>query len=209
MHPALCWAGRSLEDIAWLFLPGACSDLSRYTQASSSFGERKGDAVSTSLEISAKSSWTLQRWRRGWEQRFQCRGPALHPCAQLQKALLPPLFLWSLRVNHKSLLHSHGLFSSYRRTVCERLRHHLSLPLGGSMGCRRCQQQAAPSAAHPTWGCFPLWLCEREAKMWSLTHKWCSVCSLILSRLPGLPRVPCQSLHPRHSMTAICHGEPR
>lgn len=181
MHTALSWAGRSPEDIAWLFLPGACSDLSGFTQASSSFGKRKGDAVSTSPEISAKSSWTLQRWRRGWEQRFQCRATALHPCTQLQKALLPPLFPWPLRVNHKSLLHSRGLFSSYLRTVCKQLHHHPSLLPGGSTGCGQCLQQAAPRAAHPTWGCFPLWLQERGAKMWSLARKWCS---LILSRLP-------------------------
>lgn len=61
MHTALRWAGRSPEDITWIFLPGACSDLSGFTQASSSSGKRKGNAVRTSPEISAKSSWTLQR----------------------------------------------------------------------------------------------------------------------------------------------------
>lgn len=73
------------------------------------------------------------------------------------------------------------------------------------MGCGQCQQQAAPRAAHPTWGCF----LQREAKMWSLARKWCSLCSFILSRLPVPPRLPCQPLHPQHSMAAICHRELR
>lgn len=91
-------------------------------------------------------------------------------------------------------------------TVCKRLHSHPSLLPGGSMGCGQCQQQGAPRAARPTWGCFPLWLHEREAEMWSLAHKRC-VCSLILSHLPVPPHVPCQSLHPPHSVTAICHSD--
>lgn len=43
--------------------------------------------------------------------------------------------------------------------------------------------------------------------MWILACKWCSVCSSIRSRLPVTPQVPCQSLHPQHSMAAICHSE--
>lgn len=43
--------------------------------------------------------------------------------------------------------------------------------------------------------------------MWSLAHKWRSVCSLILSCLPVLPCVPCQSLQEQCYVTAICHGD--
>lgn len=190
MHTALCWAGSSPEDITWIFLPGACSDLSGFTQASSSFGKRKGNAVSTSLEISAKSSWTLQGWRTGWEQIPVRR---LSP-ASLQKAPLPPLFPWSLRVNHKSLLHSHGLLYSYLRTVCKQLHRHPSLLPGGSMGCGQRQQQAAPRAAHPAWGCM------REKLKRGVWHASRAACAP-----PSSPI--CQSL--QHPMTAICHSDPR
>lgn len=93
MHTALRWAGRSPEDIAWLFLPGACSDLSGFTRASSSFGKRKGDAVSTSPEITAKSSWTLQRWSRvGAEIPVQRTSPAsLHTIAESHSASPIPM----------------------------------------------------------------------------------------------------------------------
>ena len=76
------------------------------------------------------------------------------------------------------------------------------------MGCGQCEQQAAPGATHPAGGGFPPRLHERAAEMWSLAHKWRSVCSLILSRLPVLPHVPRQSLYERCYVIAICHGNP-